>query len=271
MSRVFFRKELENVASFWRIFRKDGVALGFTTHDRDLYFGGIQHRAAPGMLPSSIRRSADLTDDAADITGALSHDTVSAEALSQGRFDDARIIVGAVDWTTLEHTILYAGSIGSVRKDANAFTAELRSAKAALEFDPIPRTSPTCRAKFCGPQCTLSALRFTSEAALVSANPSTNRLVFAGVDAERHKFGLVRWIDGPLTGMTMSVRAVAGDALVVDRQLPEGLEEGYRALLREGCDRRLETCAGRFGNAANFQGEPFLPGNDLLAQYPVAR
>ena len=33
----------------------------------------------------------------------------------------------------------------------------------------------------------------------------------------------------------------------------------------------VATCAARFGNAVNFQGEPFLPGNDMLAQYPVAR
>ena len=46
---------------------------------------------------------------------------------------------------------------------------------------------------------------------------------------------------------------------------------GLRVLLREGCDRTVATCAARFGNAVNFQGEPFLPGNDMLAQYPVAR
>ena len=43
---------------------------------------------------------------------------------------------------------------------------------------------------------------------------------------------------------------------------------GIRMLLREGCDRTLQTCATRFGNAVNFQGEPFLPGNDLVARYP---
>jgi hypothetical protein len=44
---------------------------------------------------------------------------------------------------------------------------------------------------------------------------------------------------------------------------------GTRVELREGCDRRLETCATRFANAINFQGEPFLPGNDLITRYPV--
>ena len=52
MSRVYFASELETAATWWRIHRRDGISLGFTTHDRDLWFGGILHRAAPGMLPS---------------------------------------------------------------------------------------------------------------------------------------------------------------------------------------------------------------------------
>jgi hypothetical protein len=44
-----------------------------------------------------------------------------------------------------------------------------------------------------------------------------------------------------------------------------------RVQLREGCDHVLETCANRFANAVNFQGEPFLPGNDLLTSYPASQ
>ena len=43
---------------------------------------------------------------------------------------------------------------------------------------------------------------------------------------------------------------------------------GTRGQLREGCDRTMATCATRFDNAVNFRGEPFLPGNDLVARYP---
>jgi len=40
-----------------------------------------------------------------------------------------------------------------------------------------------------------------------------------------------------------------------------------RAQVLEGCDHTLQTCGTRFGNAINFQGEPFLPGNDLIVRY----
>ena len=84
MRRAFFASELDTTASWWRIYRCDGVTLGFTTHDRDLWFDGIVHRAAPGTLPSAIRVTSGFEDDPGDIEGALSHASVTAaESLSQ--------------------------------------------------------------------------------------------------------------------------------------------------------------------------------------------
>ena len=73
---------------------------------------------------------------------------------------------------------------------------------------------------------------------------------------------------GPQAGLAMNVMSAGEEGLVLDIELAPDLEPGARALLREGCDHRLETCHARFDNAANFQGEPFLPGNDLIARYP---
>lgn len=271
MSHVFFAKELEGVATFWRVFRQDGVTLGFTTHDRDLWFDGVLHRSAPGLLPSSIRRTADLADDAVDIQGALSHDMIAAADLSAGRFNGARIVIGVVDWTSLDRAVLYGGTIGAVRSEGGAFTAQLQSVKALLDTDPVPRTSPTCRARFCGPGCDLSPVRFERELELMAIDFDRNAVVFAGADAALHAFGTVRWIDGPHLGCVMALRPRDGGMLVCDTPLDTGLAPGTRATVREGCDHRFETCVRRFGNAVNFQGEPFLPGNDLLAQYPVNR
>jgi hypothetical protein len=37
--------------------------------------------------------------------------------------------------------------------------------------------------------------------------------------------------------------------------------------LTPGCDKRLSTCAERFGNARMFGGEPHVPGTDALLRY----
>jgi uncharacterized phage protein (TIGR02218 family) len=270
MSHVFFTQQLEGVATFWRIYRRDGVTLGFTAHDRDLWFDGVLHRAAPGMLPSAIRRHAGIDADSAEVRGALTHDAIAADDLAAGRFDNARIAIGAVDWETLDNAVLYRGAIGTIGEEAGSFTAELHSAKAALEADPVPRTSPTCRAQFCGPGCTLSAARFTHEAVVSAVDFETNRVAFAGGPAPADMLdGSLRWIDGPQAGLGMEVIADES-GLLLDIALDPALEVGTRALLREGCDHTLATCSARFANSVNFQGEPYLPGNDVLARYPTS-
>lgn len=268
MSPVFFTRELEGVATFWRIHRTDGVTLGFTTHDRDLTFGGVRHRAAPGMLPSAIRRTAGLSGDSAEMQGALAHDSISARDLALGRFDGARVEVGAVDWESGAHAVLYNGTVGTVAQEDGGFTADLRSAKAALEGDPVPRTSPTCRARFCGPGCGLSPLPFTHPATLLEVDHGDGRVRFSGPSPAVLVAGTVRWLDGPHAGAAMEIGARDGDWLVLDALLDAALAPGAQVRLREGCDHTLATCAGRFGNALNFRGEPFLPGNDLVARYP---
>lgn len=270
MTRAFFARELEGVATFWRIYRTDGVTLGFTGHDRDLAFGGVTHRAAPGMLPSAIRRTAGLTGDSAEIGGALAHDSISSADLALGRFDGARMEAGAVDWETGEHAVLYNGTIGKLAQEGGGFTAELRSAKAALEADLVPRTGPTCRAAFCGPGCGLSGARFTHLAMLTEVDADAGRLVFDRSGAALMPAGTIRWLDGPHAGRTMDVAAADGPTLIVDAALSPALAPGARAYLREGCDHTLATCHARFANAVNFRGEPFLPGNDLLARHPGA-
>lgn len=271
MSRIFFASELDTAASFWRIYRTDGVTLGFTTHDRDLGFDGIVHRAAPGMLPSAIRQTIDLSDDSAEIEGALSHGSISGEDIAAGRFDRARIEVGIVDWQTLERAALYGGLIGAVTREGQKFTAQLHSAKADLDIDTVPRSSPGCRARFCGPGCNLSPVTHTVRMAATAIDHAANSARFALAVPNDYLHGELRWIDGPQTGVIMQIIAASEQGLVLDQRIGEGVLPGHRAMLREGCDHTIATCAARFGNAVNFRGEPFIPGNDLLTRYPVRR
>ena len=235
MSRVWFAQNLETVATWWRVLRRDGVTLGFTSHDDDLWFDGVLHSASPGMMPSAIRRSADFEPDSAEVMGALSHETISAEDLAAGRFDGAVVVVGLIDWQTLEYEAVYRGVMGSVSQEAGTFSASLHSRKAELQIDTIPRTSPTCRAQFCGPGCGLAAMRFSHEAALVSASQSANAVtVSCDVALALLVGGTLRWFDGPYAGIAMGIIGVNADALVLDMPLDVPLVPGLRAVVREG-------------------------------------
>ena len=265
--RVFFDRELDSVATFWRVFRRDGVTLGFTSHDRDLQFAGIRHRAAPGMIPAAIKMTSDIREDSAEVEGALTHDSISEADLAWGLYDGASILIGAVDWETLEHTVLYSGLIGHVEDDGRSFNAQLRSAKHVLNQDLVPRTSPTCRAEFCGPGCSLSAARFTSRHKLTSVDFDGNRIAIDTSTDVNVIDGQVRLLSGPQTGLVFGIIDADSGWITLDRPIADSTDLGTTIELKQGCDHTLTTCATRFNNARNFRGEPYLPGNDLLARY----
>lgn len=271
MSRTFFAAELDTAATWWRIFRKDGVTLGFTTHDRDLWFDGVLHRAAPGMLPSAVRRTSGFEDDPGDVEGALDHDAVRAEDLAQGRYDGARVESGIVDWETHTGATLYSGTIAGLRQEGGSFRAELSSAKARLAQDPVPLSSPACRAQFCGPGCGLGAAAHSAIARVTAVDGDAGTVTLDLADAAPYRHGALRWLDGPATGLTARILDTDGGVLTLADRLDPSLGQGLRVRLREGCDRTVATCSARFDNALNFRGEPFLPGNDMLAHYPMPR
>ncbi|WP_347302749.1 DUF2163 domain-containing protein [Croceibacterium sp. TMG7-5b_MA50] len=268
MTRRFFASELEGVATFWRIDRRDGVTIGLTNHDRDLWIEGLCHQASPGMVPSAIRRTRDLSPDSAEVAGALCASGLCPDDLAAGRFDNATIRVGLVDWETGEHMVLYRGRLGEVSQGRGGFQAELLGAKAALDVDVVPRTTPLCRAIFCGPGCTLSAAMHTHEAVIGSIDVERGAVILAdGPAAELLAGGWMRLADGAVTGMILPIVGVEEDAVLLGRVLPHDLAPGDPVIVREGCDRTLATCHDRFANAVNFRGEPFLPGNDLVTRH----
>lgn len=268
MTAATSEDRLDTSAFFWRIERRDGVALGFTSHERDLLLDGLLLRAAPGIRPAALRSTTDVLGDDAQMDGALTHDAISARDLAVGRFDGAAVAVGTIDWQIGAAQTLFRGTIGQTEAVDGGFSAQLRSLKSALDFDPVPRTSPGCRARFCGPGCNLSPARFRRVASVSMLDHTSNSAGFEGIEASNFVFGDLRWIDGFATGLRHAIIAQDDGMLVLDGAIPQGVGPGTRAELREGCDRTIATCAARFDNAVNFRGEPFLPGNDLVARYP---
>jgi uncharacterized phage protein (TIGR02218 family) len=194
---------------------------------------------------------------------------LNAADLAAGRYDGARVRIGLVDWQTRVRTTVWVGTIGAVSQEDGGFTAELASRKAELLQSPVPRTSPACRAAFCGPGCNLNPAFHTFEARVTAIDTVTGGVAIAcQVTPAQLLGGTLRWLDGPQAGTTAAIQDVAQDTLLLEPP-PTSAAAGPRAIVREGCDHRLPTCAERFDNAVNFRGEPFLPGNDLLVRYPA--
>lgn len=265
-------RDLTSLAFCWRLERRDGVALGFTTHDRDLVIGHVVYRAAPGMLPSSIALSDGFDANSLDVAGALTADAISAADLVAGRWDGAAVKIFAVDWEVPdgEQLALARGELGDVSLAGNGFTAELRGPTAALERPVVELTSPECRAELGDKRCRVDMagrVRLTRITAIVDDDLVE---VASAAPANAYAYGRLRWISGANSGLDSALLR-SEDARLTLREPPHiAPAVGDLVEISEGCDKRLATCSGRFANVLNFRGEPHLPGMDLLTRYPGA-
>ncbi len=265
--------ELTSLAFCWRLDRRDGVALGFTTHDRDLAIGGLVYRASPGMLPSAISISDGFDVDTLDVSGALTSDAVTDADLSDGRWDGARVRLFATSWEApgADVLALARGELGDVGLKDGAFTVELRGPTALLERPVVEQTSPECRAELGDRRCRIDMAGRRRIAAVTGAIAAAT-FAFDAVEpaANAYGYGWLRWLDGTNGGLTVSILASDGATVTLREPPPHPVSPGIRAELIEGCDKAFATCRDRFANSVNFRGEPYLPGNDLLTRYPGA-
>ena len=266
-------RELTTLAFCWRVQRRDGICLGFTSHDRDLAIDGLVYRAAPGMLPSAVSVSDGFDSSTLDVSGALTSAAIGEADLEAGRWDRAAVALFLVDWEDPggERLPLARGELGDVAVRANGFEAELRGPAALLERPVAEQTSPECRAELGDRRCRvdMAARIAVTRVTAVAAENEVTVAEAAGGPGE-YAFGRLRWIGGANSGLESPILASAGPELTLLEPPPFAFAEGDLVEIRQGCDKSFATCRARFANAENFRGEPHLPGMDLLTRYPGA-
>jgi uncharacterized phage protein (TIGR02218 family) len=265
--------ELTTLAFCWRLERRDGVAIGFTSHDRHLAIGGLVYRAAPGMLPSAIELSDGLEAETLNIAGALSSAAITEADLADGRWDGAAIRLFIADWEDpqAETVHLTRGTLGEIGISGAGFQTEVRGPAALLERPVVEQTSPECRAALGDRRCRVDLAertRFVRVAAVVGVE--TLDMDEVEPAANCYAYGRLRWIGGANSGLDLPILSSAGSRVVLRDPPARAVAAGDLVELVQGCDKRFTTCTGRFGNGANFRGEPHLPGMDLLTRYPGA-
>jgi uncharacterized phage protein (TIGR02218 family) len=265
----WLREELVTLAWCWRLARRDGVAIGLTSHDRDLIVGGMPSRAAPGMTPSAIETRDEIDAATMDLEGAIASDAIAAEDLDAGRWDGAAVELFVTDWSAPDAApvVVARGSLGAVERRGAAFTAELQGVTRALDGPACPATSPSCRAMLGDPACRVDLAPRTHRRRVVAIEGRAVTLD-AAVAAGAMAFGDLMWMEGAVCGLSSPVIDAAGVVLTLAEMPPALPALPLRVRLVEGCDKQLATCRTRFANAVNFRGEAHLPGNDLLTRYP---
>ncbi len=266
------------LATCWKITRADGVRLGFTDHDAPLFFDGCVFAPEAGADGAALQSSADLSVDNTEIAGALDHDALSAEDLSAGRYDGAAVEIWRVNWADVSaRALLKRGVIGEVVREGARFRAEIRGASERLDRVEGRIFQRGCDAVLgdarCGVDLTAPAVRGLG---VVAAVLDDQRFLVSGLGAFAPGWfaeGALLWTGGANAGARGSVKAhdknAGADALSL--WLPAGrpITAGDAFTVTAGCDKRSETCAGKFSNLINFRGFHLMPGDDFAISYPL--
>lgn len=263
----------------WKLTRRDDVVQGFTDHDDDLVIDGVTCRAGTGFTSSEASSRFDLSVDGAEIAGALSDDALLESDLAAGRYDAASVETWLVDWSDVLLRVLTARStLGEVKREGQAFSAELRGLADSLSQDSGRLFTARCSADLGDMHCKfdLSAAGLQGGGSVTSIL-STSTMIAAGLDAFSEGVftgGKLTWTSGANDGLSVEIkehRITSGHArLSLWQAMPEAIANGDGFTIAAGCDKRFATCRERFNNIVNFRGFPHIPGNDFVIAAPDA-
>lgn len=259
----------------WQLVRGDGVVMGFTDHDRALAFDGVTYEAATGFSASEVQSALGLAVDNLTLAGALSSATLNEDDLAAGLYDNAAFRLWRVNWAEVSQRVLMkSGTLGEVSRQGAAFSAELRGLAQALN-QPVGRAfGRLCDADLGDARCTLAVTAVTG--AVVAAFDGRRFTVSGLDDAAAGDFtgGRLRFASGANAGLAMDIRrhGKSGDLVTLElwQAMPRPVTAGDGFTVTPGCDKTFATCRDRFGNAVNFRGFPYMPGNDAVLAAPVA-
>jgi len=260
-----------SLATCWRAELTDGSILGFTSHDRDIVLNGLTYEASAGFSPTAIASNADLAADNLELDGVLASPSITETDLQSGRWDFARITIQMVNWADLSQGSLVqqVGTIGEVRVQRGQFTAELRGLAQQVQQQVGQIYSATCRAKFGDARCGVALGPLTVTATVTSVQSDRQFTATALTQAANYfRLGLVTFTSGDNSGRAFEISTFASGGVVsLELPAPFVIQVGNTFTISPGCGKRfVEDCVGRWTNAINFRGEPYVPGVDEMVR-----
>jgi uncharacterized phage protein (TIGR02218 family) len=264
----------------WRLTRRDGVAFGFTDHDRPVTFDGTTFEAASGFEASEIKDSLGLSVDNLEVTSALTSASLLEADLASGFYDDAKVEIYRVNWASPEQRVLMRlGSLGEVHRSGAAFTAEVRGLAHYLQQPNGRLFQYSCDADLGDARCgiNLASATFRGQGTITTVS-SARSFTATGLTAFAPDWftrGLLTFSSGAAAGQAIEVKShrvlPSGEAALevwAPARLP--LVSTQTFTITAGCDRTLATCREKFANTVNFRGFPHMPGNDFVLSTPTS-
>ncbi|MEQ8901765.1 MAG: DUF2163 domain-containing protein [Roseovarius sp.] len=262
----------------WALTRRDGVVMGFTDHDRALAFEGIAFRPDTGLSALALQQTTGLSVDNTEALGALSDAAIREVDIEAGRYDGAGLRAWLVNWQDVAaRALIFAGTMGELRRAGGAFEAELRGLTDALNV-PLGRVyQKSCSAVLGDRDCTfdLDTPGYVAErpAEVVEETRVFRFGEMGGFEEDWFRHGVIRVLSGAAAGLIGLIKRdrMEGAGRVIELWQPLGATvlQGDALRIEAGCDKRMSTCQFKFDNLLNFQGFPDIPGDDWTITDPT--
>ncbi len=284
--RGAIKKGSKTLARLWEVIRKDGLIQRFTNFDRDIEVPGFGlFISTPSFSPQAIMNTTGVGISNTEVkfvftsdesTGFIERDVVA------GLYDNAKFSIHVVDWEHPEYgtMALMYGNIGNVswsNDGTGSFTCSGILSSGDKYLGEL--YSPSCRADLFDNRCKLPVTGFSWSD---SVSVGGSNMVFQFINGDTNL------VEGVLNGGTIvfdsinaanaaaameilshTITGVDNHIITLILPLPREIQVVDNFIAYAGCDKRRETCKGKFNNLVNFRGEPWVPGSDATINYPI--
>ena len=248
--------------------RGSGFVWRFTSADRDLTAETQIYRAAV-IQRGKIEQGSEAQRSNLKLT--VPRDFQIAELYKIAPPSDAiNLVLRQYHYGDTEIKTLWQGEITAVSFGPDDAEIELQPFSGNLRSTGLRRNyQKSCPFVLYGPDCTVNpaAVRTTGTAAVIVGSVITVNEADPLADGF-FDGGYIEWLVAPGTYDRRFIVSHVNAAITVD-VTPLGLAVGQEVRLYPGCDHSIATCQGKFSNALNFGGMPYIPTKNPFGSDPV--
>jgi uncharacterized phage protein (TIGR02218 family) len=275
---------LTKLAECWKITRRDGTILGFTTHDDAIVYDGTTYKACESLRSGASLNSTTAGIDNGDVEfmGLIDDDAITEADLYNGLYDGASVEVFQLQWDSLSKPKRLAkGLVAKVTHSQSSYVCSVQTPGAKLTQQSLLTTyTPSCRYQLGDSRCTVPLFGYvqtgsvTGTVARNATNKNQYRQFRDAVRTENAGYfdtGLLTWTTGANVGIIAEVKTYLAGEIILWDIMPNEIAIGDEYTIKPGCNKSKEDCVNKFNNFINFGGFPHIPGQDAILQTPDAK
>lgn len=260
------------LSTCWLITLPDDTNIGFTDGDRPITIAGITYSPDGGFRRSDNDKSVDNGADQIVIESYFSTQ-ITEQMVISGQLRGAKVFIFQVDPRNLPTSLdddpltfnpVNRGRIVAVNRTDTGYTATIQGIHSWLSQRSGWQVAPICRNKFCDALCGLNIATYTNTAEVEGV--TSRQAVVIDFDFKDNEYtgGKLTWTDGDNQGWETTIVYSNGRTLRFLDPTPNDITVGDHATIQRQCDKSYQTCVSVFGNGVRFNGEPGLPGDEVL-------